>query len=127
MKIGSFLIFNAVVMTSTIYGNSSSAWLTVSVIVGVAVGAGVSVNAGVLVGVALGAGLAVRVGGTGVLLGVLVNRTAAEDVGRVKRLLTALRILFPMAFICWGKIKYMETRSATARAAQTHLFRKYLL
>lgn len=127
MKIGSFLIFNAWVMTSTIYGNSLDAWLGVCVIVGVAVGEGVSVKVMVLVTAALGARLAVRVGGTGVLLGVLVNRTAAEDVGRVKRLLTALRILFPMAFICWGKIKYMETRSATARAAQTHLFRKYLL
>ena len=71
--------------------------------VDVRVGEGVAVLVDVMVGV--GVGLSVRVGGTGVLVGVFVDRTAAVGDGSVNRLATAVPQLLATAFICWLKIK----------------------
>ena len=73
--------------------------------VDIRVGVGAPVNTLVLVLTAVCGRFVVRVGVMWVLVGILVNRPAAVDVGLANRLATDLPKLFPMAFICWEKIK----------------------
>lgn len=102
---GSLLIFKAVVITSTLYIGSLVVLLGVSVAVDIRVGVGAPVNTLALVLTAVCGSFVVRVGVMWVLVGMLVNRPAAVDVGLANRLPTDLPKLFPTVFICWGKIK----------------------